>query len=396
MSERGQLLARMVSDLESDRSERTQSLNDMNKFCEAVCAFANDLPNSRQPGFLFIGVDDAGRPSGANISDELLRNLGGIRSEGNILPQPVLTVEKFRHGGHDLAVVEVQPSDRPPVRFRGRVYVRVGPRRGIATAEEERRLSERAVDQTKTWDMRGCTDASLTDLSLELFKLTYLPQAVSPEVIAENNRPITDQLAALRLFDLRRNVPTNAGVLLLGKDALGFVPGAYIQYVRYEGTDQAAPVREDIRITGDLSTVLRQMDHLANRLAGRRPIRKPDLSESDAFAYPPVALHEIFANAVIHRNYEASTTPVFINEFSDRIEVINPGSLFGDLSRDHFPGGVAYRNPVLAEAARTLGFVNRFGRGLAIVKAELARNGSPDLELDPRENFFLAVLRKRL
>ena len=150
MSERGQLLARMVSDLESDRSERTQSLNDMNKFCEAVCAFANDLPNSRQPGFLFIGVDDAGRPSGANISDELLRNLGGIRSEGNILPQPVLTVEKFRHGGHDLAVVEVQPSDRPPVRFRGRVYVRVGPRRGIATAEEERRLSERAVDQTKT------------------------------------------------------------------------------------------------------------------------------------------------------------------------------------------------------------------------------------------------------
>src|SRR5688500_16507641 len=74
--------------------------------------------------------------------------------------------------------------------------------------------------------------------------------------------------------------------------------------------------------------------------------------------HPPVALHELFINSVIHRNYDGSTTPASINHFSDRIEIQNPGSLYGDLTKDQFPDGTAYRNPVLAEAAKTLGFAN--------------------------------------
>jgi ATP-dependent DNA helicase RecG len=48
-------LARMLVDLESDRIERTISTTDTDKFSKAVCAFANDLPNHRQPGYLTIG-----------------------------------------------------------------------------------------------------------------------------------------------------------------------------------------------------------------------------------------------------------------------------------------------------------------------------------------------------
>lgn len=393
--DRQQQLDQAISTLESERVERTRSLTDTDKFCEAICAFANDLPGSGKPGYLVIGVDDAGVPVGARITDELLRNLAAIRSEGNILPPPVMSVEKVAHAGKDVALVEVQPSDRPPMRYKGRIFVRVGPRRGVATAEEERRLSEKAVDRSRTWDLRPCADATLADLSVDLFKLTYLPRAVSPEIIAENQRSIEEQLAALRLFDPRMRVPTFGGILLLGKDPLLFAPGAYIQYVRYDGLDQAAPVREDLRIKGDLPTVLRELDHLAGRVAQRRPSRQPNLSEIDIFDFPPVALHELFMNAVIHRNYEGSTTPVFINEFQDRLEVLNPGSLYGDLSPSQFPGGTAYRNPLLAEAAKTLGFVNRFGRGIAIALAELRRNGSPELLLEPRENFFLAVVKRK-
>lgn len=380
---------------ESERIERTESESSVEKFGEATCAFANDLADSGLPGHLFIGITDRGAISGVRNVHAVEQILGSLRSDGLILPPPVMSVRRLAAGGATVVVAEVQPSDRPPVRFKGRSFVRAGPRRGIATIEEERRLSERAVDRTRTWDMRPCPECTISDLSLDLFKLSYLPHAVSPETIAENNRSIEQQLAALRLFDLRRGMPTHAGVLLLGKDPLSFVPGAYVQFVRYDGVDQAAPVQEELRITGDLLTVLTQLDQTAHRIAGRRPVRQADLSEVEAFDYPPLALHEIFANAIIHRNYEGSTTPVFINEFSDRIEVLNPGSLYGDLSRSQFPGGVAYRNPVLAEAAKTLGFVNRFGRGIPIAKAELARNASPELFLDPRESFFLAVLRRR-
>ena len=45
----------------SERAERTVSVNDTDNFCEAVCAFANDMPDSKQNGYLLVGVHDDGR-----------------------------------------------------------------------------------------------------------------------------------------------------------------------------------------------------------------------------------------------------------------------------------------------------------------------------------------------
>ncbi len=43
-------LVRLLKDIESDRVERKASINDHSKICQAICAFANDFPNHRQPG----------------------------------------------------------------------------------------------------------------------------------------------------------------------------------------------------------------------------------------------------------------------------------------------------------------------------------------------------------
>ena len=53
----------LITDLESDRVERKAALSDINRVCEAICAFANDLPGNRSPGLVAVGVDDAGRYS---------------------------------------------------------------------------------------------------------------------------------------------------------------------------------------------------------------------------------------------------------------------------------------------------------------------------------------------
>jgi len=75
-----------LSDIESDKIERTISVTNTDKFCEAICAFSNDISGNRSTGYLFIGVYDDGSLSGLKASDILLRNLAAIRSEGSNAP----------------------------------------------------------------------------------------------------------------------------------------------------------------------------------------------------------------------------------------------------------------------------------------------------------------------
>jgi ATP-dependent DNA helicase RecG len=271
----------------------------------------------------------------------------------------------------------------------------VGPRRAIANESEERVLTERRVAWALTWDARPGLEAGLDELALDLFLVGYRQFAIAPEIIEENNRSLVHQLAALRFFDLARNKPTHAAILLFGKDPLFFVPGAYLQYVRYEGLTLADEVSRDRRFSGDLLSVLRGLDQLATDVANARPAPGSGLAERMVYNYPPRALHELLVNAVIHRNYEGSTTPVLINHFDDRIEIQSPGGLFGDLTPEQFPRGTAYRNPILAEAAKTLGFVNRYGRGIAVAQAEIQRNQSAEARFELGTSHFLVIVPRR-
>ena len=118
----------MMADLESDLVERKESLrgDSRARIPEAVCAFANDLPDYRRPGVVLVGADDAGKPTGLEITDQLLLQLADIKTDGNIVPPPTLTVAKRVLGSRAVAVVIVRPSDSPPVRYRGRTWIRVG------------------------------------------------------------------------------------------------------------------------------------------------------------------------------------------------------------------------------------------------------------------------------
>jgi ATP-dependent DNA helicase RecG len=385
------LLEALLRDVEATSSERKASFADRDKVCQAICAFANDMVGSGQPGYIFIGAHDNGTAANLPITDKLLLDLTALRSDGRILPQPRMTVEKRTLLGAPMAVIEVFPADLPPVRFSGVVWIRVGPRRDRANEAEERALSERRASVSgRTWDARPCDEAALDDLVLDLF-MTYRTYAIAREVIDENHRTIEAQLASLRFFDRRAKQPTYSGVLLLGKDPRFFVPGAYIQVVRYAGTTQAADVAMQREIDGDLLSVLRQLDELAKELVAGRPVAVSGLREELVFDYPIEALRESLVNAVVHRDY-ASNTPTIISIFDDRIELQNPGSLYGDARLEDFPGVTAYRNPVLAEVAKVLGYVNRFGRGVPRIVESMKKNGSAPPRLEPKAGHFLVVL----
>ncbi len=391
-----QVLA-MLSDLESPSVERTVSTGDMAKFCQAVCAFANDMPGTRRAGFLLIGAGDRdGAPSGLTASDELLRNLAGIASDGQVLPSPALTVQKIplSSGQGDIVVVEVQPSSLPPVRYKGQIWIRRGPRRAIANETEERLLVERRTATATTFDALPCAEASLADLSLELFTANYRPQAIDAETIAENHRPIEQQLSSLRFFHLGRNCPTHAGLLLFAKNPLYWLPNAYAQYVKFAGRTMSDDVVDEKRFSGDLLTMVRDLNSFVRLVTVNRPERATPLEERMVADYPEVALREFLMNAILHRSYEAPA-PVRFLQFEDRIEIQNPGPLYGLANRENFPTQTSYRNPVLAEAMKTLGFVNRFGRGVIRAQEALRKNGNEEATFVFGENHFGVILRGR-
>lgn len=103
-------LQKIIAIDEGFRIELTTSTGNMDKFQEAICAFANDMPGSVKKGYLLIGVCDDGKISGMKIDDALMKRISGIRSDGNILPLPVMTTEKVQTDEGDVLVVEVTPS----------------------------------------------------------------------------------------------------------------------------------------------------------------------------------------------------------------------------------------------------------------------------------------------
>ena len=245
---------------ESDRVEFKQSRNDLDKFREAICAFANDLPDHREPGLIFVGVKDDGTCANLTIDDKLLQTLGGLRSDGKILPFPSLEVDKKILDGCEIAVIQVEPSDNPPVK---------------------------------------------------------------PDQLREIDRL------------LKRNI----------------------------------------------STALNTRDYTH--------IETPD--------YPFEALRELVRNAVIHRNYDSSNTPVRIYWFADRVEIISPGSVYGEVKRENFgtQGITAYRNPTIAEAMRNMGFMQRFGMGIPMARRALAANDNPELQFEIEDTLILAEIGRR-
>jgi ATP-dependent DNA helicase RecG len=67
------------------------------------------------------------------------------------------------------------------------------------------------------------------------------------------------------------------------------------------------------------------------------------------------------------------------------------------VSKDNFgePYLTDYRNPLLAEAMKVLGYVQKFGVGIAQARDELASNGNPPPQFLPETNFILVTVKRR-
>ena len=363
---------------------------------EAICAFANDLPNYEKPGFVFIGVRKDRTIVGLSVTDELLRQLADMKTDGNIVPPPSLTVEKRLLQGEEVAVVKVEPSDSPPVQCRGTIHIRIGPRRGIATKQDERILTEKRRHKDIPFDIQPIPTSGVSDLNLIQFEREYLPQAFDSDILEANERTLEERLAVTKMIaSVDEPFATVMGILVLGKNPQDFLPGAYVQFLRIDGSDLADEILDSEDIRGAMPDQIRRLDDKLiahNRIAvdiTSGPIEKrTDL-------YPIGAVQQITRNAIMHRTYEGTNSPIHVYWFNDRIEVLSPGGTYGVITAENFgqPHLVEYRNPNLAEAMKILGYVQRFGVGISIARRLLQESGHPEPEFEILDNYVRATIK---
>jgi ATP-dependent DNA helicase RecG len=394
-------LESLLNDIESDRAERKESFKGdaPKKARQAVCAFANDLSNHNEAGVLFIGAKDDGTPSGTEITDQLLCSLADMKTDGNILPLPVLLVEKRVLKGAEMAVVTVLPSDMPPVKYEGRIWIRPGPRRALANEQDERILIEKRRYKNIPFDIYPVPSAKISDLSKLIFENEFLPAAFAPDVLEANGRSYAERLATCKMTaSPEETTPTVLGLLSLGKSPQDFLPGAYIQFLRIDGTELADPVIDAENIGGTTVELLRRAEEKLkahNRTAidiVSAPTHRKELP------YPPAAMQQILYNAVMHRTYESTNAPVRVYWFNDRIEINNPGGPYGNVTSENFgkAGITDYRNPNLAAVLKTFGFVQAFGRGIATAEKAMKENGNPALTFETDQSAVVCTLRRKV
>ncbi len=170
--------------------------------------------------------------------------------------------------------------------------------------------------------------------------------------------------------------PTNAGMLLFGKDPQQFIRGSEITAARFAGAEMGDTfTRQDLG--GTLPEQLRQAQtFLADHL--RKQVRiGPNMAREEHYEYPMEAAREVLVNAIAHRDYSIQGDGVRLYIFADRMEVTSPGGLPGPVTVDNIADERFSRNPITVQVLSDMGFIERLGYGVDRVIALMKQQGLP-------------------
>ena len=201
-------------------------------------------------------------------------------------------------------------------------------------------------------------------------------------MVESDTRPIEEQMAAVGMYDTEHQCPTYAAVVLFGYKPRRFMPGLYVQYVCFKGEDVTSEVENEMQLEGNYCELLPRLESLLElSVIKKKPVFVSILREEMVSNYPYQAIRELLLNACMHRDMQ-SNTPLRFYEFASHLEILNAGGLYGNARPENFPSVNDYRNPLVASAMKTLGYVNMFNRGVGQVQTDLKENGNLPAEFN--------------
>jgi ATP-dependent DNA helicase RecG len=237
--------------------------------------------------------------------------------------------------------------------------------------------------------------SQLSDLDLDEIE-RYLRQR-APILLEELGLEEGAQRLGLAARSGPRLVPSVLGLLLFGRYPQLFRPHWGLSAVRVRGRHLSDPVAHRADFEGPVTALLEQAQVFVREHT--QVVTDPDSSRPAACEYPEAAVREAICNALLHRDLRL-TGRVAVRLFDDRLEIWNPGGPLrlpvelDELTRE---GGVSMpRNPLLAAAARTLGMGEQIGRGLPLMRREVAQLTNQPIELATSQVDVLIVLPSAL
>ena len=352
-----------MTNAESQHLEWKESWRD--EYLKWVCAFANS-----GGGTLVVGRNDSGRAVGVSDSARLLEDLPNkIR---NLLGL-VVPVQLRHEDGHALIEIEVEASPYP-VTYRGKYYVRSG-----STTQE---LSWAALDafllrmQGRHWDAVPVPKVGPADLSSKALARFRTLAARSGRVEAEwLEEPDALLLERLRLIDgeyLKR-----AAVLLFHPDPEKFVGGAFVKIGAFGNSD--ADLRFQDEVHGPLLWQVERVIEVLKAKYLKAFISYQGLQRIETLQVPEEALREALLNAIVHKDY-ASSVPIQISVYPDRLLIFNPGQLPQGWTLEKLLDKHASLpfNPDIANTFFRAGQIESWGRGIERVRQACREAGAAE------------------
>jgi len=363
------------------------------------------LSNRRGGGVILLGVDEEQRFAVVGVADvaRLQQELASVASE--MRPPLRLDFNVCEVEGQRVVAVTVPecPPDQKPCywgrsRLEEGAYVRVGTTNRQMTVNEIRRLWASYRDDV---DVEVVPNASPEDLDwrrVEAYRAQVLRR--DPESAAAEQTP--EQLL-LGIHCLARDVgvlrPTLAGLLFFGRTPQYYCPRFIVTITQYTGTEvgqeiiHGRPYLFDTEAQGPIPAMIDKAERTALGLIKRRAYFD-GLTRREVPEYPEFAIREAIRNAVAHRDYTARGSHVDVRLFADRLEVRNPGGLFGDLTvetLDEAPPST--RNPIIMRVLQDLGYVEQRGTGIRRMIAEMRQANLEPPHFKDAGTYFVVTLK---
>ena len=371
--------------------------------CPKIFDTLSSFSNQYGGGTIVFGIDEkndfeiCGVYDPADLQKKIMEQ--AVQMEPEL--RPLCTVVNIN--GKTIVSAEIQEIDNEikPCFYKGSgrlkgSYLRVGD--GDRHMTEYEVYSYEAFRKKIQDELRIAERAELSDIDTDAHTEYLITMRKKKPNLA--NLP-TDKINSLQGFVID-NKPTLAGVMLFSPYPQGFFPQLCITAVSVQGSEMGNDSEvgerfiDNARIDGNIVNMLDESLNFVRRNMKMTTYIDPQTGKrSDKAEYPVIAVRELILNALVHRDYSSHTdfTPITIKMFSNRIEIENPGGLYGRMTLDRL-GKVAAdtRNPFLANALEVISVTENRYSGIPTVINSTKNAGLPEPKFENDRGVFRVTL----
>lgn len=340
-----------------------------------ISAFSNT-----DGGTIVFGVDDNGIEIGLSKKeiDAVQKDIASLCNTGfNHKIVPVISVDD----DHVLVIIDPLPAIMRPLYSKKRgvedgTYIRVGSADVKATSEDIMRFAVAAQGGAEIFTYNVAYDSVLDGRRIENYvdllnsRNNNIYQQFSEEEILRKQRALIDDKVSL------------FGLLAFG-DKLSLkevvAPTMNIAVTQYSGIDKVAG--DAVETYTDSKEfdgcVIEQFESAFAFMRSKLPVRGmvgADGRRQDYLIIPEIALREALANAIVHRDYAATSARIQVDIYADRIEIINPGRSLMPIDELESTQSVT-RNPLVMNFLKENGYTEQKARGIRTIKHTIREAG---------------------